>query len=215
MRGEIAREAEPWGAAAGDPGLCGTAYIGLAKQGDASIRDEVTSLLGKVPGGPDRAALEVSLALLGIPGYIKAGHFRFQSNVLGSAAIRAIETFWGPRGFGCSNRGWASAPAWGDRRRGRPCPPAHYGNRRCQIPIRIGFSITTMISGVGGATRRRICRKTPRRKEMICVNDLQLVLHVTTGRQQWHPSPPLAHGVVSCLGPCRDRSSADWDWALA
>ena len=97
-RGEIAKEVTPWTTGNHEPGLRGTAYVGLARQGDESIREEVTKLLAEVPAGPDRAALEVCLALLGDAKFIKANHFRFQSYVIGYAAIQAIEKFGGREG---------------------------------------------------------------------------------------------------------------------
>ena len=98
-RGEIAAEVTPWNTEDREPGLRGIAYVGLAKQGDESIRKEITQLLKEVPPGPDHAALEVCLALLGDVKYIKAEHFRFQSYVIGFAAIQAIEKFGGREGM--------------------------------------------------------------------------------------------------------------------
>jgi hypothetical protein len=98
-RGELAKAKTAWTAGGQKPGLRGVAYLGLAKLGDASIRRELEKHLADVPPGADRAALEISLALLGHPKYIKAEHFKFDSYVLGYAGVQAIENFRGREGL--------------------------------------------------------------------------------------------------------------------
>jgi hypothetical protein len=97
-RGEIGSEENGWGVDEQEPGLRGIAYLGLAAMKDATIEEEVKGHLAKVDG-PNRAAVEICLALLGDPQYIKVEHFRFQSYTLGESALAAIEQFQGREGM--------------------------------------------------------------------------------------------------------------------
>jgi hypothetical protein len=111
---EIPRESQPWTSSQEELGLRADAYLALAKLGDRGVKDEVERLLPGVPkGGADRAALEVSLALLGDARFVKSEHFTIPSFRIGFAAIQAIEKFGGREGLdalveGGINHPWAA-----------------------------------------------------------------------------------------------------------
>src|SRR5688572_14610451 len=56
-------------------------------------------MLGSEPTRLDRAALEVALAALGDPAYLKAEHFKLGSYSVGFGGLRAIEAYNGAYGM--------------------------------------------------------------------------------------------------------------------
>lgn len=91
MRGKIGSEFEfkpTWNA---EPGIRAGAAISLATLDDKSSEKEIRELLTVLKQPQQIAALEVSLALLGDPTYIKAEHFKFGSYSIGMGGITAIK----------------------------------------------------------------------------------------------------------------------------
>jgi hypothetical protein len=84
---EVAKKEDAWN---DEPGIRATAYLALASRGNRNFEDVAKSLMLKSTEG-DKAAYELSLALLGDSSYIKAEHFAVNSYVVGFAAIQAIE----------------------------------------------------------------------------------------------------------------------------
>src|SRR6185503_16454617 len=82
-------------------GIRACARLALAERGDKAVGPEAEKLLagGTVVRAFDRAALEVCLALLGDPKYLKAEHFKLASFTVGHAALKAIERFGGREGM--------------------------------------------------------------------------------------------------------------------
>jgi hypothetical protein len=83
----------------GEPGIRASAYVALAMRGAADAKPEIEKLLANTKDRSNRAALEVSLAFLGDPNFIKADHFKIPSYTIGLAAIQAIEKFEGREGM--------------------------------------------------------------------------------------------------------------------
>jgi hypothetical protein len=82
-----------------DPDLREAAYMCLAGRGDTSVKEEIVALLSKATLPQNRAALEVALASLGDPNYVKKEHFELQSSNIGLEAVNAIEKFQGKHGM--------------------------------------------------------------------------------------------------------------------
>ena len=66
---------------------------------DHSVRDEIVSALEQATERRNRAALEVSLALLGDPAYITRQNLELKSMSVPVAMLRAIERFEGKHGM--------------------------------------------------------------------------------------------------------------------
>ena len=99
VAGEVGTEINPAKAHDQEPGLrCGAA-LALATLGDETVKAQIVPMLSKAASEPDRAALEVSLALLGDPSYIRKEHFALRSYSIGLAAVMAIERFNGTEGM--------------------------------------------------------------------------------------------------------------------
>jgi hypothetical protein len=64
---------------------------GSCQQGDASIKAAVEKRLAQAKAPAEIAGLEVCLALLGDPKYIKREHFKLDSGSIGFAALEAID----------------------------------------------------------------------------------------------------------------------------
>ena len=84
-----------------EPGIRTAAYLALARQEKKEIAVEIQKHLanGDFERPEDRAALEICLALLGDPQFIKAEHFKFFSGTIGHASLAAIERFGGREGM--------------------------------------------------------------------------------------------------------------------
>ena len=78
FRGEVGKEIDRKKAFGREPGLRTGAALVLVQRGDTSIKPEIERMLRENQAQPDRAALEVCLALLGDPAYIKVEHFRLR-----------------------------------------------------------------------------------------------------------------------------------------
>ena len=89
--GKTGREIDLEQAYAEEPGLRTGAALALALMNDESIKPDVRRMLSGSLADEERAALEVSLGLLGEPDRIKAEHFRLKSYSIGMAALTAIE----------------------------------------------------------------------------------------------------------------------------
>ncbi|MDC0936253.1 hypothetical protein OAS39_08185 [Pirellulales bacterium] len=101
-RGEFGVEPDPkeqWG---DEPGIKATAYLGLATRGDNSVREDIEQALSGESTKPDRAAMELALATLGSPEYLRKEHFELDSHIIGMGALRAIERFDGHHGMDMS-----------------------------------------------------------------------------------------------------------------
>jgi hypothetical protein len=73
-----------------EPSVRPTAFLMLAQQGDANVREAIAPLLLGAEGA-DKAAYELSLAFLGDDAAIKGEHFQIPSYTIGLGALRAIE----------------------------------------------------------------------------------------------------------------------------
>jgi hypothetical protein len=98
-RGEIGREIDLSAQSDDEPGLKETAYLTLALRGDKTVRDEITKALTTAEKKQNIAALEVALALLGDPAYLKKENMEFDSYIISIAVLRAIERFDGKYGM--------------------------------------------------------------------------------------------------------------------
>ncbi len=98
VRGEVGRERDLEADYFQEPGIRTGAAMVLALQGDRTVKDDVLTLLADASWPQDIAALEVSLALLGDPAYLKKEHFELSSISIGLAALQAIEQFGGAYG---------------------------------------------------------------------------------------------------------------------
>jgi hypothetical protein len=74
-----------------EPSLRACAALSLIQLGEEGIKEEVERLLARTTRRADVAALEVCLALLGNPKYLKAEHFHLNSFAIGYAGLHAIE----------------------------------------------------------------------------------------------------------------------------
>ncbi|QDS96801.1 hypothetical protein [Adhaeretor mobilis] len=103
-RGEIGVEpvlpdpSDPWQKDE-EPGLRETTYLVLAMREVESVRDEITQALPEASMKQNQVALEVALALLGDPTYLKKQSLGLDSHHICLAAIRAIERFEGKPGM--------------------------------------------------------------------------------------------------------------------
>ena len=95
-----------------EPGLRRGAALMLAAQGDETIREKCKDLLAQATQKQDVAALEVCLALLGDPSYIKTEHFQLQSGHIGLGQLKAIERYEGKFGMEALVKGGIHHP-WG------------------------------------------------------------------------------------------------------
>lgn len=90
----------------GDVGLslASAASLALARQGDTRVAAHTRFQLQSEKRWRDRAALELSLVLLGFPEFLKAEHFAFRNdsqdvNELQALAFQALESFEGAHGL--------------------------------------------------------------------------------------------------------------------
>jgi hypothetical protein len=84
----------------------------LASQGVKDIKPEIEKMLPTAKAPSDTAALEVALALLGDPAYLKGEHFKLMSYSIGYGGLKAIEQFDGVHGLDiliqhATNHPWA------------------------------------------------------------------------------------------------------------
>src|SRR5262249_52405492 len=86
----------PWN---DEPGIRAAAAVMLVRLGEPGIKKEIEEALGKVKTKQDKAAMEVCLALLGDPTYLRKEHFELQSYTIGFGALEAIEKFKGKHGI--------------------------------------------------------------------------------------------------------------------
>jgi hypothetical protein len=93
-----------------EPGIVAGALLALGREGDEWARARATELLDGEHAPPDRAALELVLALLGEPERVQAAHFRFRSYSLGFAALEAIERAGGRKGMDALVEGGLAHP---------------------------------------------------------------------------------------------------------
>lgn len=96
-----------------EPAARAEAALCLAIRGNTGIKEHVQALLQKEQSGMDRAALELALATLGDPTYLKKEHFGFDSYSLGYAGLAAIEQYRGAYGMdalvnGAFEHSWAA-----------------------------------------------------------------------------------------------------------
>jgi len=75
------------------------AYLTLALRNDHSIKSAVKNRLETTMHLLDRAALEICMALLGEPNYLRKSHFNLRSRRIGLAALKAIEKYGGKYGI--------------------------------------------------------------------------------------------------------------------
>jgi len=76
-----------------------SAYLALAQRNDQSVKISIENQLEKSTQSIERAALEVCLALLGEPKYLKESHFKLRSPRIERSALRAIELYRGRHGM--------------------------------------------------------------------------------------------------------------------
>ena len=98
-RGEIGKEIDLSAQWDDEPGLKWMAYLALALRGDETVRDEITEALITAEEKQNIAALEVALALLGDPAYLKKENMELDSLSISVAVLRAIERFEGKYGM--------------------------------------------------------------------------------------------------------------------
>jgi tricorn protease-like protein len=99
FRGKTGKEIDRVRAFGEEPGLRAGAALALVLRGDKSVKSEIERMLPRARAKPDVAALEVCLALLGDPSYVKTEHFRLGSYSIGLAGLKAIERFQGKHGM--------------------------------------------------------------------------------------------------------------------
>jgi WD40 repeat protein len=112
LRGKVGKEIDRKKAFGQEPGLRVGAALALVLRGDKSIRPDIEKMLRQVKEKPDVAALEICLALLGDPSYIKTEHFRLESYSIGLAGLEAIERHGGKHGMEALVKGAIHHP-WG------------------------------------------------------------------------------------------------------
>lgn len=76
-----------------------TAFLALAGRNDQTVKNAVRVRLGDTLNQPDRAALEVCMALLGDPNYLSSSHFQIRSRRVELAALKAIGKYSGEHGI--------------------------------------------------------------------------------------------------------------------
>jgi hypothetical protein len=99
MEGKLGKGSTPGASAFDEPTLAAEAALSLAHHGDLSAREQVKTMLASATTKPDRAALEVALALLGDPSYIRKEQFHIFSFSIGYAALEAVERYHGAYGM--------------------------------------------------------------------------------------------------------------------
>lgn len=97
MTGQVGTELKE--ADSQEPGLRASAAILLAGQGVKNIKPEIEKILPTAKTPSDKAALELGLALLGDPAYLKGEQFKLQSYTIGYGGLQAIEQFDGIHGL--------------------------------------------------------------------------------------------------------------------
>ncbi len=99
MHGQIGKQKERSNTWNDEPSFRAAAALMLVRLGEPGIKKEIEEALGKVKTKQDKAAMEVCLALLGDPIYIRKEHFELQSYTIGFGALEAIEKFKGKHGI--------------------------------------------------------------------------------------------------------------------
>ena len=94
-RGELGRDGK---LEEDEVGLRADVCLALAEKGVADIKPEIEALLPKTTRKADIAALEIALALLGDPKYLKPEHLKFDTPLYGKV-LRAIKRFNGRAGL--------------------------------------------------------------------------------------------------------------------
>ena len=112
MHGEIGKENERSTEWNEEPGVRAAAAVMLVRANEPGLKKEIQEALGKVKTKQDRAALEVCLALLGDPSYLRKEHFELKSFTIGMGALDAIEKFQGKHGVEALAAGGIHHP-WG------------------------------------------------------------------------------------------------------
>jgi WD40 repeat protein len=110
--GKVGKEIDHNKAFGQEPGLRVGAALSLVLMGDDTLKPEIERLLPQVKAKSDIAGLEVCLALLGDPTYIKTEHFSFQSYSIGLGGLKAIERYKGTHGMEALVKGGINHP-WG------------------------------------------------------------------------------------------------------
>src|SRR5207245_1405450 len=82
-----------------EPGVRAGAALSLALLRENDLKPEVAKLLAQSKCKADKAALQVTLALLGDHTQLRAEHFQLKSYTIGLGAIRAVEQFGGAHGL--------------------------------------------------------------------------------------------------------------------
>jgi WD40 repeat protein len=98
MHGQIGKQSERSTTWHDEPGIRAAAAVMLVRLGEPGIKKEIEEALEKVNAKQDKAAMEVCLALLGDPSYIRKEHFELKSYTIGFGALEAIEKFKGKHG---------------------------------------------------------------------------------------------------------------------
>jgi WD domain, G-beta repeat len=112
MQGKVGKEVNRKKVFGQEPRLRAGAALSLVVMGDDTLKPEIEALLPQLKDVPDRAALEIALALLGDPSYIKTEQFRLQSDRIGMAGLKAIERSKGKQAMEALVKGGLHHP-WG------------------------------------------------------------------------------------------------------
>jgi DNA-binding beta-propeller fold protein YncE len=112
FHGKVGKEIDLTKAFGQEPGLRAGAALSLVLMGDDTIKPEIERMLPQATAKADIAALEVCLALLGDPSYIKTEHFLLQSYSIGLGGLKAIERYKGTHGMEALVKGGIQHP-WG------------------------------------------------------------------------------------------------------
>jgi hypothetical protein len=97
-KGETGKNPSSENSARPEPSLRATGHLLLAERGDANIRPALEAALPAATGA-DKAAYELSLAILGDPRLVKAEHLEAGSYLISGAAFRIIERTPTPEGL--------------------------------------------------------------------------------------------------------------------